>query len=168
MRVALTGTPGTGKTSVAAALPDRFTVVDLGSVIASAGLATDRDEVRGTDVVDLDGLRAETADLEEAVFESHLSHHLDVDRVVVLRCAPTELERRLRERGVRARSVRENAESEALDLILAEAVDRHGRDEVYEIDTTARSVDDVAAEVVAAIEGDRDPAVGTVDFTGYL
>ncbi|MFW6449304.1 MAG: adenylate kinase family protein [Halobacteriota archaeon] len=168
MRVALTGTPGTGKTTVAGRLEVDLEVVHLGDVIAEAGLESGRDSVRETAVVDLDGLRRATAGREDVLFESHLSHYLDVDRVIVLRCHPSTLETRLRGRGFTERSIRENAESEALDVIVTEAVERHGREAVYEIDTTERAIETVVDEVTEAIRGEREPAVGTVDFTAYL
>jgi adenylate kinase len=102
------------------------------------------------------------------VLESHLAHLLDVDRVVVLRCRPDVLESRLRERGERDAKARENAESEALDVVLTEAVETHGAERVYEIDTTDVGAEAVAAEIEAAVAGERDPSAGTVDFTGYL
>ncbi len=168
MRVALTGTPGTGKTSVSDRLDVALEIVHLGDVIEREGLVAERDETRGTDVVDVEELIAETRSMDEVVFESHLSHHLPVDRVVVLRCDPAELEARLRSRGEPTGTIEENAESEALDLILSEAVARHGRDAVYEIDTTELDLDAVVAAVEAAIEGSMEPRAGTVDFTGYL
>lgn len=168
MRVALTGTPGTGKTTVADRLDLPYDVVDLGKLIDEEGLVAERDEIRATDVVDIASLREATAGLDDVIFESHLSHHLPVDRVVVLRCHPAELEDRLRGRGVSTRSTAENAEAEALDLILAEAVAEHGRDSVFEIDTTDCSVDTVVDAVEAAISGSSEPEAGIVDFTGYL
>lgn len=168
MRVALTGTPGTGKTSVSERLDVSLDIVHLGDVIEREGLVADRDESRGTDVVDIEGLIAETSSLDDVVFESHLSHHLPVDRVIVLRCAPAKLEARLHSRGESTGTIEENAEGEALDLILSEAVARHGRDTVYEIDTTELDLDAVVAAVEAAIEGSMEPRAGTVDFTSYL
>jgi adenylate kinase len=53
-------------------------------------------------------------------------------------------------------------------VILADAVDRHGRERVYEIDTTDRSPAETGAAIEAVISGDRKPRAGTVDFTGYL
>jgi adenylate kinase len=88
--------------------------------------------------------------------------------VVVLRCRPDVLADRLRERGADEAKAIENAESEALDVILSEAVDRHGLDHVYEIDTTDRTPADVAADIEAVIAGDREPSAGDVDFTDYL
>jgi adenylate kinase len=102
------------------------------------------------------------------VLESHLAHLLDADRVVVLRCRPDVLATRLRERDVPDPKVRENAESEALDVILTEAVERHGAERVYEIDTTDCTPEAVAAEIERVVDGDREPSAGAVDFLAYL
>jgi len=175
VRLALTGTPGTGKTTVASRLADDPTfdlpVVHLNEAIREHGLWSERDEARDSLVADLDAIRAwldEDGPGDDCLVDSHLAHHLDADRVVVLRCRPDVLETRLRERGESAEKTRENAESEALDVILAEAVERHGADAVYEIDATDRDVESVAEDVAAVRRGERDPSAGTVDFTDYL
>ena len=168
MRVALTGTPGTGKSTVASQLGDGLEIITLEEVAIEAEIVAERDAVRNTDIIDIDALREATADLDDILIDSHLSHHLPVDLVVVLRCEPTVLEGRLRTRGMAERSIIENAQSEALDLILAEAVAHHGREAVYEIDTTEQTIDAVVEEVQAAIEGELEPRAGIVDFTGYL
>ena len=168
MRVALTGTPGTGKTTVSDLLAVDIDVVHLNERIEDKGLYDEVDEDRGSLVADLDAVADALADVDDVVIESHLAHYLDVDRVVVLRCHPEDLEARLRERGVNEAKAQENAESEALDVILAEAVERHGRERVYEVDTTDRDPAAVAHEVERAIGGERDPSAGEVDFTEYL
>jgi adenylate kinase len=175
MRVAVTGTPGTGKTTavghIATMAPDSraaaLETVDL-TALVRGGAAADRDPDRDTVVADLDALDEQLADREDVLFESHLAHHLPTDRVIVLRCHPDELRGRLRERGEPAAAIAENAEAEALDVVLSEAVGRHGRENVYEIDTTDRAPDTVAREIVAAVAGERDPSAGTVDFTDEL
>ncbi|MGM0591499.1 MAG: adenylate kinase family protein [Halobacteriota archaeon] len=165
MKVVVTGTPGTGKTTST----DRLDapVTHLNDEIAEHELWTERDEARDSLVADLDAVREWLGDWS-GVVESHLAHHLDADRVVVLRCRPDRLEARLRERGEPPEKARENAESEALDGILSEAVARHGTDSVYEIDTTDLAVAEVAAEIQAVFDGEREPSAGTVDFTEYL
>ena len=164
-RVAVTGTPGTGKTTVTTLLDGP--VIHLNDLIRAAGLWSERDEGRDSLVADLDAVGDAVGDWS-GVAESHLAHHLEADRVVVLRCHPDTLEQRLRERGADEAKATENAESEALDVILSEAVERHGLDAVYEIDTTDRTPSDVAAVIEAVIAGDRDPSAGDVDFTDYL
>jgi adenylate kinase len=186
--VALTGTPGTGKTSVSDLVADRLgvEVVHLNDAIREAELFSERDVERDSLVADLDAVEAWLDDYRAAeasgdhdsvgdrdgdpdlLVESHLAHLLDADRVVVLRCHPESLKPRLRDRGESEASVAENAESEALDTILAAAVDRHGEDSVWEIDTTDRAPEAVADDVVAAIDGETDPRVGVVDFIEYL
>ncbi|USZ72777.1 adenylate kinase family protein [Natronosalvus halobius] len=187
MRVAITGTPGTGKTTATTILEDRlddchehqlddrhevrledYDVIHLNDLLEREGLYTTVDEARDSKVADLDALEARLADRDDVLIESHLAHHLPANRIAVLRCAPQTLEERLRERGERANKARENAESEALDVILSEAVDRHGLESVYEIDTTDREPEAVADELEAVVHGTRAPSAGDVDFVGYL
>ena len=168
MRVAVTGTPGTGKTTAVDLLSTDLDVVHLNDVIRSEELTTGRDEARDSLVADLDALAEWLGDRDDVLFESHLAHHLPADRVVVLRCHPEALARRLSERGEPDAKCQENADSEALDIVLSEAIDRHGEGAVYEVDTTDRSAETVAAEIAAVIAGERDPSAGTVDFVNYL
>ncbi len=178
MRVVVTGTPGTGKTTATDLLDAK--VVHLNDIIDDHDLWTERDEQRGSLVADLDAVvewigeqediawHPEAGAEEVVVVESHLAHRLDADRVVVLRCAPGKLEDRLVGRGDSTAKARENAESEALDVILSEAFERHGAEKVYEIDTTGESPETVAAAIEAVIRGEREPSAGTVDFVDYL
>lgn len=200
LRVAVTGTPGTGKSTATDRLADRLAdvaeaaepapptgtadaplldddcvdVVHLNDVIEEAELYDDVDEERDSVVVDLGALNAWVEDYVDAsdalvvVLDSHLAHHLDADRVVVLRCQPEALEQRLLDRGEPPAKATENAESEALDVVLGEAVEIHGPDAVYEIETTDSDPDAVADEIAAVVTGDRAPSAGTVDYIDYL
>ena len=170
LRIAVTGTPGTGKTSATNALADRGVdtpVIHLNDEIKDHDLWTERDVDRDSLVTDLDAVQSHLGDWD-GVLESHLAHHFEADRVVVLRCRPAALEARLEARGDPPEKARENAESEALDVVLSEAVEEHGSDSVYEIDTTDRDPDAVADEIAAVIAGEREPTAGAVDFTDYL
>ncbi|MFC5277736.1 adenylate kinase family protein [Halorubrum rubrum] len=167
-RVAVTGTPGTGKSTATDLLADEYDVIHLNERIkGNDDLWTERDAERDTLVADLDAVAEHLGDWT-GVLDSHLAHHFEVDRVVVLRCRPETVEERLRGRGEPAATAAENAESEALDVILSEAVAAHGAENVYEVDTTDRKPEAVADAVRAAIEGRIEPSAGAVDFTDYL
>jgi len=168
VRLAVTGTPGTGKTTATDLVETDLDVVHLNDIVREEGLYTDVDEDRDSLIADLDAVAEHLADRDDVIVESHLSHYLDVDRVVVLRCEPSILEHRLLDRGEPPEKARENAESEALDVILAEAVDRHGREAVYEIETSEMGPEAVADAIETVLAGTREPSAGTVDFTGYL
>ena len=193
MRIAVTGTPGTGKTTATALLAEREgfdpDIVHLNDRVREHDLAESTDAERDSLVVDIDAVREHLAaahdDDADLLVESHLAHLLPADRVVMLRAHPATVRERLVDRGeseasarentpsaepprALARKARENAQSEALDVILSEAVDRHGAESVHEVDTTDLDPAAVADAIAAVVAGERDPAVGVVDFSDYL
>ncbi len=148
MIIGITGTPGTGKTSACALIGG---VLDLNGLIKDAGLHRGVDVDRGSLIADMDMVYDRICGIAEGrdrdlVIEGHLSHHV-CDVAIVLRLSPGELERRLEERGYRGAKISENVEAEVIDVILVEAVEWCGRDRVYEIDTTGKTVEEVAETI---------------------
>lgn len=169
MILLITGTPGTGKSSVAGALAQtvRAKHVDLNDLADAASVGYD--EEAGSKVVDIEKLGREARKVlegfGEAVIEGHLAHLLPVgDLVIVLRTDPKVLERRLRVKGFGEAKVRENLEAEALDACLIEALERH-RD-VYEVDTTHRTVEETLRCVLKIMKGEKDTfRPGKIDWS---
>lgn len=151
--IAVTGTPGTGKSSVCTALGLAY--MDLNGVIEELGLYTGVDPERGSLIADLDRLREYVRQQTEQpllILEGHLAHLLEPEVAIVLRASPLVLAGRLEQKGFPPQKIQENVEAEALDVILAEAVDLCGV--VYEVDTSALSVEEVAAIVHAVINAE--------------
>lgn len=161
MRIALTGTPGTGKTTVAGLLP--YQVIDINALV-KAGMNFGKDPERGCLEADMGALADHLAKLdpdETLILEGHFSHHF-ADWSIVLRLAPSALRSRLEARGYSAQKIKENLEAEALDVILVEAVQRCAR--VDEIDTTGKSPQEVAELVARIIQGKLQLPAGQVDW----
>ncbi|MCZ9311920.1 MAG: adenylate kinase family protein [Methanocorpusculum sp.] len=166
MMIGITGTPGTGKSAVAAELRCRgFPVVDLKTTVAP--YVVGHDAVRDADEVDVDAWADAFSDTEGYV-EGSLAHFLACDKIVVLRCRPDVLKGRLSSRGYAAAKVAENCSAEALDVILSETADMFASEQVYEIDTTNRDVVSVA-DLVVSFAADEIPAsFGTIDWSEFL
>ncbi len=166
MLVAVTGTPGTGKTSACDVLARRgYIIVDLDDVARKNRLIVGRDEGRHTDEVDVDALRdGLRIPAKVAFLRSHYAHEMDVDLTIVLRCRPSVLRRRLEARAWPAAKVRENVEAEAIDVITQAAVERPAP--VYELDTTDRTAAQTADSILEIMRGNtKGHEPGSVDWT---
>ncbi len=170
--IAITGTPGVGKTSVSSELRSRgYRVVDMNEHLRSHGLLADRDEARDTYDVDMealnDSLGEYRAESGTVFLDSHLAHGCDCSRIIVLRCDPRILAGRLRGRGYSEEKVRENVQAELLDVILCESMETDIP--VNEIDCSAGSAADAADAVERIIKGEADIYLpGNTDWSGEM
>ncbi len=119
-RVALTGTPGTGKSSLAKMIKENGMIVESLEDIAIRLSCIDDIEEDGARPIDIKKLRSqlEVEWLERpqlnTIIDGHLSHHFQVDCIVILRCHPKILENRYRKRGYTSEKISENIEWEIL------------------------------------------------------
>jgi adenylate kinase len=167
--IAVTGTPGTGKSSACEVLSRRgYVVVDLDDVAQRDGYIVGRDEVRGSDEVDVEALREGLRVRAKIAFlKGHYSHQMDVNLAVVLRCRPSVLRSRLEARGWSPEKVRENVESEAIDGILQEAVGRLPF--VFEVDTTDAAPRETAEAILSILQGKTEGhEPGSVDWSSEV
>lgn len=157
---ALTGTPGTGKSSTARALGAEPIALEVPWIAAAAGALRDRRSGREVDLVRLGRYLTRRPVPGPALIVGHLAHRLPVQGAIVLRCHPGELTRRLARRRPVEPPIATNAIAEAIDLVAGEAHRRLRR--VVEIDTTHRAPTGVARRVRAALAG--DPRSDRVDW----
>ena len=163
MIIGISGTPGTGKTTVSEHLD--YDVVDLKAYAEREGMGDYNS--RGELEIDLDKLsedppRSEQGDL---VVEGHLAHFIGVDYCIVLRCRPDVLRERLETRDYSEEKISENVESEKLDIILSQAV--QSQETVFEIDTTDKEIQEVAEKVERAVK-DEKVEYGNVDWSEFI
>lgn len=163
MIIALTGTPGTGKTTVCGILSEhsqyrkQFHIIDLNKIVLGEKLYSGKDNERDTYEADIDKLAKRTEQLigqvprgMDIIMEGHLSHLLPADAIIVLRVEPTALRKRLGKRGYSFGKIKENADAEALDVILVESSERS--DKVFEINTTNMNPLAAVKSVISIIE----------------
>ena len=175
MIIAITGTPGAGKTSVSNILrEEELEVVNLFKIAFENDFLIGDDKKRGSKIVDigrLDDYVKEYFGEKKLVFaEGHLSHWLKcADRVIVLRVHPDELKKRLAFKGWSEEKVKENIDAEILDVILIETIDVHPKSNIFEIDTTGKSVVNVASNIFEIKNNDFKPMkkynIGNIDWS---
>lgn len=165
MIIAVSGTPGVGKTAVAKLLAEKlgYTYVDLKKFAIEHGI----DEIKGDELeVEIDELSyfiEKELKGKNVVLDGHLSHLMPADQVIILRLHPKIVGERLKERGYSREKISENVEAELVDVCLVEAVDEH--ENVIEVDTTGKTPEQVVEEILELLNKGIKKRVGIVDWT---
>ncbi len=179
MIVAITGTPGTGKSMVREQLQNEgYRVLDLNDIILIKKLVLSYDTHRQTNEVDLEGLNNYIFELIKKIskkglkndlifLEGHISHLLDnIDLVIILRCHPDELHRRLSAKGWHDEKVRENLEAEAVDSITIESMEKYNQNKIFEINTTHDKPNIISKKILEIVNGKTEGyAPGKIDWS---
>lgn len=162
--VLITGVPGTGKTTLAAALCRKSgaVLIEINELAELLGLYSHTDESDGAKVVRLPELSRELSaaiksERKSVVVEGHLGCEmkLPIQKVLVLRCDPKELRARLSSRNYSSEKLSQNALSEALDYCTVQSEKSYGARKVWEIDTTGKTFAQVQKEAEAIISGKK-------------
>jgi len=164
MRIIVTGVPGTGKTAIAKILGRELgcPVIEVNRIIEERRLWNLKDEF---------GARiARMAPLEKALNEAMKGHtkviveghlacefSLPADLVVVCRTDPDVLEERLGKRNYPKEKLDENVLAEMLDYCSIYSEEHYPQDKILELDTTEKSAEESAAEIISVIGGGKKP-----------
>jgi len=175
MIVAITGTPGVGKTSVSEFLQDKgYNIIDLNKIINENDFVTGFDEKRDSKLVDLEKINQfilKNYQAKELIFiESHLSHSLEcIDKVILLRLHPNNLKKHLYKKGWKEEKIKENLEAEVLDVILCDIVDNYKESDIFEIDTTDKSIETIGNIIIDIAENNfenmKSYKIGNIDWS---
>lgn len=162
----ISGTPGTGKSSIAADLKKRgYTVVN--ATETTREFIIEADNERDTAIIDEDLWIASFKRVGGFV-EGHLAHLLPCDLVIILRCRPDILKSRLVQRGYPGEKIRENIDAEALDVVLVEALEIHPPGHILEVDTTSAGIPTCVEQIEQFIRREIPSSYGKNDWSDYL
>ena len=147
--IAVTGTPGTGKTAISKKLAKRlnFHYLDVNNLVSKYKLSEGYDRKRKTKIVDIAKLNKflinyikqskKLQKIKGIIIDSHLSHYLPgkyVDLVIVAKCGIKELNKRLKRKKFNKNKIQENLQSEIFDICYNEALEK--KHKVFVVDTT--------------------------------
>jgi adenylate kinase len=183
--ILISGTPGTGKTSVSKEITKQVNarVISLNLIATSEGLVSEYDEERETWIINEEKLRkktlnlikqAKTENIEVLIIESHFVDIIPenwIDLVLILRCEPSILNQRLRERGYKDKKIKENIQSEILGNCVNFFIENDVKKPIYEIDTSKLSIYQLRDEIIKIVN-DREYGkiykLGQIDWLEQL
>jgi len=160
MIIAISGTPGTGKTEAGKLLVEKLNqeegcekwrIIELNKMAEQKKLYSGYDKKRDCQIVDTDALSREIGRVgdQDMVVESHYAHDMPADLIIILRTNPDVLRQRLRERGWKTKKIEENVLSEIMEVCKSEALET-GK-QIFELDTSKKGAEETAEEMLSIV-----------------
>jgi len=171
--IIISGTPGTGKTTVASILAKKIKGmhIDLSELVLKEKLYKEVDEKRETVVTDLDKLLPKLREIimsvsSPIIIEGHYAEIVPskfVNVVVVLRTHPKELEKRLKKKNFKESKIRENVQAEILGVCSYNALNAYKKEEIY------KTPDETVNIILKILEGKGENyKIGKIDWLAVL
>lgn len=176
LRLVITGNPGVGKHTSAKIIAEKLgaEIVDINRVAIDNGAISQETDL-GLDV-DVKKLRRLVAKLmlarKDLVIVGHLAPYVvkpaAITIAAVLRRSPYALQETLEARGYAYSKVLENTSSEILGVSMYDALKAFGKPKVAEFDTTGKTPDETAAEIIATVKRKKPRKSGVVDWLALV
>ena len=177
--VIVTGTPGTGKTTISRLLERelRASYVNPQSLIRREGMDFTYDDNRKTRIISprhlLKAIRRRAVQADHGlVIDSHISPETGplprLVRAIVLRCDPVILKRRLKRKRWSKSKIGENLLAEILDICLWDAVKNYGWNRILEVDTSKKTPHLVIQLIMNDLKKKRPQGKPKVDWMSTL
>jgi Predicted nucleotide kinase (related to CMP and AMP kinases) len=145
-KILITGTPATGKTTFALKLSlfFYFNYFNINTLAYYLNAFEYYDKKRDSKVVNLSKLKSLIKKLINSdlsiIFDSHILDCFpsNIDYVIILRCEPLELARRLKLKNYPESKIKENVEAEFLGILSYESHLKFKKSKIIELDNTNR------------------------------
>lgn len=157
LSIAISGTPGTGKTSLGEIFAsEQIKVLSVKELAEDYGYIGELDSKDGSKEVDIHRLSNDWQHNDSGIIvvEGHLSHFLDVDAIIVLRCDPDILQKRLELRGYSEQKIKSNIEWELISGIWSELLEFEIEVPILEIDTTEQDIEQSYRDAIVWLNGE--------------
>ena len=177
--IVISGTPGTGKTTVASILAKKIKGIhiDLSNLVLKEKLYKEVDEKRETVIADLDKLLPKLREIIRSanspiIIEGHYAEIVPskfVNVAIILRTHPKELEKRLKKKNFKESKIRENIQAEILGVCSYNALNAYEKEKIYEIDTTSKTPNETVNIILEILEGKGENyKIGKIDWLAVL
>ncbi|VVC04852.1 Putative adenylate kinase [Candidatus Bilamarchaeum dharawalense] len=167
MRIIITGTPGTGKSTISKSLAKelKLELVDIKKIVMAKKLSNKKHEV---DIRKLVGAMRSLKNKKNYLVEGHLAceFFIPADFIIVLRTHPRVLQKRLKKRKYNKKKIQENIMTEMLDYCTQRVIQIYKK-KPLELDTSRRSPSSSIEEIKKAIK-QKKKKIDSVDYSSLL
>jgi adenylate kinase len=165
--IAISGTPGTGKSAVGNLLANQLNaeVIELGQVVKERQFHYGEDPERDSLIANIDSLQEYMVNRFQKsekliVVSGHFADLVPEEYLkilVILRCHPITLTQRLRTRQWPKKKTLENIQAEILGECTSQGLAQHDHRKIFEIDTTDTTIEAVVTIIkqIAAGKGNK-------------
>jgi adenylate kinase len=176
LKLVITGNPGVGKHTSAKIIAEKMDaeIIDINRVAIDNNAIAKRTK-RGleVDVKKLSRLLAKSLKARnDQIVVGHLAPYVlkpaGISMVAVLRRSPYELEKTLKKRGYSTEKIRENLASEILGVSLYDSLETFSNGKVVEFDTTGKTPDQTANEIMRALRKKPRKPAGIIDWLALV
>ena len=155
--IAITGSPAVGKSALANLLEtDGWNVESVADLAKQFSCEGDYDKMMDSVEIDIHKLAENfipNSD-QNTIIDGHLSHFLEVDAIIVLRCEPAKLRTRLESRDYSEAKVNANVEWELIAGTWSEIVEFEISVPILELDSSMLLPEEMVGRVKSWVDSD--------------
>jgi adenylate kinase len=178
-KLVITGNPGVGKHTSAKSIIQKLgsgSIIDINKLAISHNAILNKHSKYGLEVNTRKLSKLLATQLKRSrdltIIVGHLAPYVleptDIDFVVVLRRSPYELIRTFEQRNYSIHKIRENVASEIIGVSLYDSLQTFGKEKVAELDTTLKRPEQIATQIILALNQKVIKKIGTVDWLSLV
>lgn len=177
--ILISGSPGTGKTTIANKLSKLLPaeLIDINKE-AIENQFLKKDPNRDTNITDIKKLKKhlikkiENSNALYVIIEGHYADIIPnkyVSKAIILRTHPEILKKRLEQRKYSVKKISENLQAEILGDCTYHAIESYGTDKVYELDNSELSIEQTIEILISLIKANKiEFFENKIDWLGTL
>lgn len=147
MKIAITGVPCVGKTTVSKLLAKKlnYKYIDINDLAKKLNAYIGYDKRVKSKIVDVKKISKYINRLKgDYVIDGHFSHLMNADLIIILRINPKILEKRLKKRYKKLKEkIKENLDAEILGVISSECIEKNA----WEIDVSKKNLEKIVNKI---------------------
>lgn len=178
VRLVITGNPGVGKHTSAKIVAKKLKaeIIDINKIALEKGAVQEK-TAKGieVDTKKLGKLVSNILNKDNRgnfVLVGHLAPYVvkpaGIGMVAVLRRSPQKLEETLLERKYLQEKINENVSAEILGISLYDSIKAFGKRKVAEFDTTGKTPEQTAEEIIATLQKEKSRRSGSIDWLAVI